>query len=178
MSHADFIAHYRVPVAVTDAPRPTLEWSRRGEGRARSLAGQARRKIRGRRLAYIDSHFPWQRSGFRYADALALHEARPDTVFFSMYELRDPFPAPVLALAQFPRLAPSLGITDVYGVFLGFMAGALGLHGGSGREPEVIERDMDAIVATLVAATEVTSRAPSRDQLVGRAAGDGRSLGM
>ena len=147
VSHADFIAHYRVPVTVPDAPRPTLEWSRRGEGRARALAGQVRRKIHGRRLAYIDSHFPWQRSGFRYADALALHEARPDTVFFSMYELRDPFPAPVLSLAQFPRLAPSLGITDVYGVFLGFMAGALGLRRGSGREPEVIEGlDLSGVV--------------------------------
>jgi hypothetical protein len=73
MSHADFIAHYGVPVVVPDARRPALEWSRQGEGRARSLAGQVRRKIRGRRLAYIDSHFPWQRSGFRYADALALH---------------------------------------------------------------------------------------------------------
>jgi glycosyltransferase involved in cell wall biosynthesis len=147
MSHADFIAHYGVPVAVPDAPRPTLEWSRRGEGRARSLAGQVRRRIHGRRLAYIDSHFPWQRSGFRYADALALHEARPDTVFFSMYELSDPFPAPVLPLAQFPRLAPWLGITDVYGVFLEFMAGALGLRRGSGREPQVIEGlDISGIV--------------------------------
>jgi glycosyltransferase involved in cell wall biosynthesis len=139
MSHADFIAHYGVPVAVADASRPTLEWSRRGEGRARSLVGQLRRRIHGRRLAYVDSHFPWQRSGFRYADALALHEARPDTVFFSMYELSDPFPAPVLPLAQFPRLAPWLGITDVYGVFLEFMAGVLGLRRGSGREPQVIE---------------------------------------
>jgi glycosyltransferase involved in cell wall biosynthesis len=147
MSHADFIARYRVPVTVPDAPRPTLEWSRRGEGRARSLAGQVRRRIRGRRLAYIDSHFPWQRSGFRYADALALHEARPDTVFFSMYELRDPFPAPVLPLAQFPRLAPTLGVTDVYGVFLEFMAGALGLRRGSGREPQVIEGlDLSGVV--------------------------------
>jgi hypothetical protein len=35
-----------------------------------------RREIHGRRLAYIDSHVPWQRSGVRYADALALHEVR------------------------------------------------------------------------------------------------------
>jgi glycosyltransferase involved in cell wall biosynthesis len=147
MSHADFVAHYRVPVAVPNAPRPTLEWSRRGEGRARSLAGQVRRRVHGRRLAYIDSHFPWKLSGFRYADALALHEARPDTVFFSMYELSDPFPAPVLPLAQFPRLAPGLGITDVYGVFLEFMAGALGLRRDSDREPEVIEGlDLSGVV--------------------------------
>jgi hypothetical protein len=139
MSHADFIAQYRVPVAVPDAPRPTLEWSRRGEGRVRSLAGRGRRRVKGRRLAYVDSHFPWRRSGFRYADALALREARPDIVFFSMYEMRDPFPAPVLPLSQFPRLAPTLGVTDVYGVFLGFMAGVLGLRRDAGRPPEAIE---------------------------------------
>lgn len=139
MDQADFILRYRAPLAVPDAPRPTLEWSRRGEGRARSLAGRARRKLYGRRLAYLDSHFPWQRSGFRYADALALHEARSDTVFFSMYEMRDPFPAPVLPLSQFPRLGPSLGITDVYGVFLGFMAGIVGLRRGRDREPDLIE---------------------------------------
>ena len=126
MHPGDSISRYRLP----DAPRPALAFSRRGEGRARSLAGQLRRRVRGRRLAYVDSHFPWQRSGFRYADALALHEARPDTVFFSLYETRDPFPAPVLPLAQFPRLAPSLGITDLYGVSPGFMAGALGLRDG------------------------------------------------
>jgi Glycosyl transferase family 2/Glycosyl transferases group 1 len=139
MRHEDFIAHYRLPVAIPGAPRPALEWSRRGEGRVRALAGQVRRNVHGRRLAYIDSHFPWQRSGFRYADALALHDARPDTAFFSMYEMRDSFPAPVLPLAHFPRLAPWLGITDVYGVFLGFMAGILGLRRASGREPDVIE---------------------------------------
>ena len=139
LRHGDFITQYRVPIAVPDPPRPTLEWSRRGEGRARSLVGKTRRTLRGRRLAYIDSHFPWQLSGFRYADALALLEARPDTVFFSMYEMRDPFPAPVLPLAQFPRLAPSLGITDVYGVFLDWMAGALGLRAGDDREPGAIQ---------------------------------------
>src|ERR1700722_19436095 len=132
-----FIAHYRLPLATPGAPRPTLEWSRRGEGRVRSLAGQVRRTGHGRRLAYVDRHLPWQRSGFRYADALALYEPRPDTVFFSMYEMLDAFPAPVLPLAQFPRLAPWLGITDVYGVFLGFMAGILGLR--RDRDPDVIE---------------------------------------
>ncbi len=128
MRHADFIAQYDVPVVDAAAARPSLEFSRRGEGRTRRLVGDVRRRVRGPRLAYLDSHFPWQRSGFRYGDALALREARPDTVFFSMYRLRDSFPAPVLPLAQFPRLAPSLGITDVYGVFLDFMAGVLGLR--------------------------------------------------
>ena len=139
MSHADFIAKYDVPVVDPTAPRPTLRWARRGEGRARLIAGDLRVRLRGPRLAYIDSHFPWRRSGFRYADALALHEARPDTVFFSMYEMRDPFPAPVLPLAQFPRLAPSLGVTDVYGVSLGFMAGILGLRQDRAGEPGLIE---------------------------------------
>ena len=139
MDHADFVAQYRVPLTRADQPRPELVWSRPGEGRLRGLAGATRRRTRGRRLAYLDSHFPWQRSGFRYADALALHELRPDTVFFSMYELSDPFPAPVLPLAEFPRLAPSLGITDVYGVFLGFMAGILGLDRHTPHEPDVIE---------------------------------------
>jgi hypothetical protein len=139
MDHSEFVARYDVPVLVPDAPRPTLQWSRRGEGRARSLAGRVRRVRHGGRLAYIDSHFPWRRSGFRYADALALLEARPDTVFFSMYEMRDPFPAPVLPLAQFPRLAPSLGVTDVYGVFLDFMAGVVGLRRDSGAPAGAIE---------------------------------------
>lgn len=148
MRHADFIAQYDVPVADADAPRPSLEWARRGEGRARALAGQVQRRVRGRRMAYLDSHFPWQRSGFRYADALALHAARPDTVFFSMYEMRDPFPAPVLPLAQFPRLAPSLGITDVYGVFLSFMAGIVGLREDR-PAPEVIEGlDLSGVLAS------------------------------
>ena len=56
-----------------------------------------------------------------------------------MYEMRDPFPAPVLPLADFPRLAGSLGISDVYGVFLDFMAGILGLRQNRGDEPGPIE---------------------------------------
>ena len=139
MHYGDFIAQYDLPVADPTAHRPNLKWSRRGEGRARSILGDLRVRLRGPRLAYIDSHFPWRRSGFRYADALALHEARPDTAFFSMYEMRDPFPAPVLPLADFPRLAGSLGITDVYGVFLDFMAGILGLRQNRGDEPGPIE---------------------------------------
>lgn len=106
--------------------------------------------LRGRRLAYLDSHFPWQGSGFRYADGLALLSARPDTVFFSMYALRDPFPVPVYPLASFPRLAPSLGITDVYGVFLDFMSGVLGL-GPSRRVPPgpMLGLDLSAVLRRL-----------------------------
>ncbi len=149
MDHSEFVAQYDVPVLAPDAPRPTLQWSRRGEGRARSIVGRLRRGQRGRRLAYVDSHFPWRRSGFRYSDALALLEARPDTVFFSMYEMRDAFPAPVLPLAQFPRLAPSLGVTDVYGVFLDFMAGVLGLRRESLAPPGPIEGlDLSGVLHT------------------------------
>lgn len=126
MSHADFVAHYDPPLVDRDEPRPALRHSARGAGRARSLVGRVRR-LRGPRLAYLDSHFPWRRSGFRYADAAALLELRPDTVFFSLYRLRDPFPAPVLPLADFPRLAPMLGITDAYATFLNFSGGLAGL---------------------------------------------------
>lgn len=127
MNNLEFVREYDAPVADPEAERPELRWSPRGVGRVLDLVGAVRRRTRGRRLAYVDSHFPWARSGFRYADALALHEARPDTVFFSMYEMTDPFPAPVLPLADFPRVAPRLGITDVYGVFLDFMSGVHGI---------------------------------------------------
>jgi hypothetical protein len=127
VSQEQFSRDYGAPVADPLAPRPELRWSARGAGRVRAAQGQVRRRVKGRRLAWVDSHFPWERSGFRYADALALHETFPDTVFFSMYEMTDPFPAPVLPLADFPRLAPGLGITDVYGVFLDFMSGILGI---------------------------------------------------
>ena len=146
MYHRAFIEQYDVPVVDPDAPRPTLQWSHRGEGRVRSIIGDLRARLRGPRLAYIDSHFPWSRSGFRYADALALHEARPDTVFFSMYEMRDSFPAPVLPLAQFPRLAAVLGITDVYGVFLDFMAGILGLRHDAGEPGPIQGVDLSGVL--------------------------------
>jgi glycosyltransferase involved in cell wall biosynthesis len=127
VNQAEFAAAYGVPMADPHAPPPTLRYARRGEGRLLSLYGAARRRVRGRRLAYVDGHFPWQQSGFRYGDALALHELHPDTVFFSLYETTDAFPAPVLPLADFPRLAPRLGVTDVYAVFLDFALGLLGV---------------------------------------------------
>ena len=125
--HADFVARYAVPVVNPDAPFPELRWPRRREAKLRSLIGATRARMRGPRLAYLDSHFPWKRSGFRYADALALLEARPDTMFFSMYETGDTFPAPVHPLADFPIIAPTCGVTDAYGVFLNFTGGLLGL---------------------------------------------------
>jgi hypothetical protein len=84
------------------------------------------------RLAVLDSTFPWQMSGFRYSEATAILAARPDTLFFSTYEMTDPFPAPVHALADFPEIALREGVTDAYGVFLWFLAGLVGL--GPSRE--------------------------------------------
>jgi hypothetical protein len=81
-----------------------------------------------RRLAYLDSTFPWLRSGFRYHEAGALLELAPDTVFFSLWDMTDPFPAPVHSLADFPEIACREGITDAYGVFQLFLAGLVGLR--------------------------------------------------
>lgn len=94
---------------------------------------------RRRRLAYLDSMFPWRRSGFRYHEAEAILDRLPETMFFSEWELTDPFPVPVYPLAEFPQLALRAGITDVYGVFLQFLAGLCGLHPSGDSPPHVIE---------------------------------------
>jgi glycosyltransferase involved in cell wall biosynthesis len=147
-TQADFAEEYGVPMADPQAPTPALRYARRGEGRLLSAAGAVRRRVSGRRLAYVDSHFPWQQSGFRYGDALALHELHPSTVFFSMYETTDAFPAPVLPLADFPRLAPRLGVTDVYGVFLDFALGLLGVPRPEGQVASPIEGlDISSVLA-------------------------------
>ena len=90
-------------------------------------------------MAYLDSTFPWARSGFRYHEAQALLELAPDTMFFSLWQLTDPFPAPVHRLADFPRIAARSGITDAYGVFLIFLAGLLGLRPHASRAPHFME---------------------------------------
>jgi glycosyltransferase involved in cell wall biosynthesis len=77
-------------------------------------------------------------SGFRYHEAAAILQARPDTLFFSTYEMTDPFPAAVHPLARFPEIAMREGVTDAYGVFLWFLAGLVGLgpsRDGSMRHP-------------------------------------------
>lgn len=125
LDHRTFIEQFGAPVAEPDAIRPEIRFCRRGEGAARRLAGRAARAGR-RRLAYVDTHFPWRRSGFRFDEALALHELRPDTLFFSLWRTSDDFPAPVHALADFPRIATTAGVTDVYAVFLDCAAGLLG----------------------------------------------------
>lgn len=58
----------------------------------------------------------------------------PDTLFFSLWKLHDPFPAPVHPLATFPKLAPRAGITDAYAVFQSFLEGLVGLR-PPGAEP-------------------------------------------
>lgn len=128
---SEFVDVYRLP-----ARDPQQRWPRlqtpgplaRGLYGAR---GALRRRRRGRRLAYLDSTFPWERSGFRYHEALSLFALRPDTLFFSMWELTDPFPVPVHPLAEFPKLALREGVTDVYAVFSLFLESLCGLR----REP-------------------------------------------
>ena len=94
---------------------------------------------RARRLAYLDSTFPWSRSGFRYHEAGALLELAPDTMFFSLWDMTDPFPAPVHCLADFPAIACKEGITDAYGVFQLFLAGLVGLRPSYPQPPHTIE---------------------------------------
>lgn len=132
--HEQLVAHYGIDVADPRASRPQVRFCRRGEGALRRAIGRASRRGRPR-LAYVDTHFPWRRSGFRHDEALALHELRPDTLFFSLWPLRDPFPAPVHPLAEFPRRATTAGVTDVYAVFLDCVSGLVGEARGDGGPP-------------------------------------------
>jgi glycosyltransferase involved in cell wall biosynthesis len=148
LDHETFVRIYEPPVADPAAPRPQVRFCRRGEGAARRLVGQLR-ALRRRRLAYVDTHFPWRRSGFRYDEALALHELRPDTLFFSLWKLVDPFPAPVRPLADFPRIATTAGVTDVYAIFLDCAAGLLGdpLVSASPELHPMVAPDLASILA-------------------------------
>jgi glycosyltransferase involved in cell wall biosynthesis len=92
--------------------------------------------------------FPWERSGFRYHEALAIHELLPDTLFFSLWELTDPFPVPVHPLADFPAIAAREGVTDAYAVFQLFLEGLCGMRGGEDREPDAFAGlDISAVLA-------------------------------
>jgi glycosyltransferase involved in cell wall biosynthesis len=148
------IAHVPAPVVVhfrerTAAPEPSaahrrleetahdlLETSARALLEVASpvtgrLGGGARRRsarVRPRRLAVVDGPFPLPASGFRCAEAAELLALRPDTAFFSAAPTGEPWPAPVHPLHAFAELAPQLGITDVYAVFLNHVAGLLGLE--------------------------------------------------
>ncbi|HET6865839.1 MAG TPA: glycosyltransferase [Solirubrobacteraceae bacterium] len=87
-----------------------------------------------RRLALLDTHFPFALSGFRWHEAKAMLELLPDTVFFSLHETGEGWPVTVRPLETFPAVAGELGITDVYSVFLNFAVGLLGLEGHPGTD--------------------------------------------
>jgi glycosyltransferase involved in cell wall biosynthesis len=134
---ATFAAAYGLPARDPDGPRPVLDEP--GALGTRLDLWRGRLARHGRRLAYLDSTFPWERSGFRYHEALALHALRPDTLFFSTWEMTDPFPVSVLPLAKFPRIAARAGITDVYGVFTLFLESITGMRRGADGEPHPME---------------------------------------
>ncbi|HEX2160306.1 MAG TPA: glycosyltransferase [Thermoleophilaceae bacterium] len=127
MQFADLVDFYGLPARDRGQERPRLVQP----SRAAAALGRARGRLRrGRRqrLAFLDATFPWQRSGFRYHEAAAIHDLLPDTLFFSMWEMTDPFPAPVHPLAELPTIAPGAGITDAYGVFQIFLEGLCGME--------------------------------------------------
>jgi len=96
---------------------------------------------RPRRLAYVDSFFPWARSGFRYEEALEIHRRRPDTLFFALQPCTDDFPARVHPLSDFPSIAPAAGVTDVHLVFLNLALAVLGVPADDRRELVPGERE-------------------------------------
>jgi glycosyltransferase involved in cell wall biosynthesis len=133
-----FVDDYRLPVRDRGQAWPMANL-RKGPARTADAIIGALRSRRGGRPAYLDSTFPWERSGFRYHEALALHALRPDTMFFSMWELTDPFPAPVHPLADFPRLARRGGVTDVYAVFSLFLESLVGMRPPGSVPPHPME---------------------------------------
>jgi glycosyl transferase family 1 len=146
----DMAEHYRMPLRDLSQSRPQLHRPSRAASRA-FLVSRIARRGRKRRLAVLDSTFPWRMSGFRYHEATAILRARPNTLFFSTYEMTDPFPAPVHPLADFPEIAMREQVTDAYGVFLWFLAGLVGLgpsREGSGPHP-MEGLDISDVLATL-----------------------------
>ena len=125
---AEMVERQQLPARVPAQRRPEPVEPGRARLAAAHLRGGLRRRLRGRRLAYLDNVFPWTRSGFRYHEALTIHELLPDTLFFSLWDMTDPFPAPVHSLADFPLLAPAAGVTDAYGVFQLFLEGICGMR--------------------------------------------------
>jgi glycosyltransferase involved in cell wall biosynthesis len=144
--------HYRMPLRDASQSRPQLRHPNRSTSLAFSISRLAKRR-RERRLAVLDSTFPWQMSGFRYHEATAILQARPDTLFFSTYEMSDPFPAPVHRLADFPEIAMREGVTDAYGVFLWFLAGLVGL--GPSRDGSVPHPMEGLDISRTLAAQEI-----------------------
>jgi hypothetical protein len=124
---AEFVDIYQLPARDPRQPWPELEFPGPVARRLYSVRGSLRHR-RGRRLGYLDSTFPWERSGFRYHEALSLLALRPDTLFFSMWQLTDPFPAPVHPISEFPKIALREGLTDVYAVFSLFLESLCGMR--------------------------------------------------
>ncbi len=114
----------RFPVPLLD-PEASPRYPDDSQPRRR-WSGLFRRPKR-RRLAVVDTHLPWPLSGFRYYEFLEIQRQAPDTQFFSLHAMTAAFPVPVLPLADFPSEAAKRGITDIYGVFLNFGLGLLGL---------------------------------------------------
>jgi glycosyltransferase involved in cell wall biosynthesis len=81
-----------------------------------------------RRLAILDTDLPLWLSGFRYHEFSELLALAPDTVFFSANRTGEDWPRPVYPLGEFAELAPELGVTDAYAVFLNFTVSLLGLQ--------------------------------------------------
>jgi hypothetical protein len=142
----EFVDVYGLPAKHREQPFPQLR-ERRGLARTTDAAIGSLRGG-GRRVAYLDSTFPWQRSGFRYHEALALHELQHDAMLFWMWELTDPFPALVHPPANFPRLARRGGITDVYAVFSLFLESLVGMRTAGTVEAHPMEGlDISAFTA-------------------------------
>jgi hypothetical protein len=142
------VDHFGMPAADRCQPRPQLAQPARVRAAADRVHGALRRRLRGRRLAYLDNTFPWERSGFRYHEALAIHELLPDTLFFSLWRMTDPFPTPVHPLADFPLIAPAAGVSDAYGVFQLFLEGICGLRPSGDGAPDAFEGlDLSATLA-------------------------------
>ncbi len=141
------VDHYGLPARDRAQPRPRLAQPSLPRSVAARVRGGVRRRRHGRRLAYIDNMFPWERSGFRYHEALAIHELLPDTLFFSQWDLMDPFPVPVHSLADFATVAPAAGVTDAYGVFQLFLEGVCGMTTGEEAEHAFAGIDLSGVLA-------------------------------
>lgn len=131
------MSHYPVKLRDPNDPGHPPEPVPRGRAFAARIRGRAHRLAKGRRLAVVDTHLPWAISGFRYREFAEMARQRPDLVGFSLWGIDEEFDAPVHPLARFPELAPALGVTDVYLVFLNWAASVLGLshaaaHAGVG----------------------------------------------
>ncbi|MWV46621.1 glycosyltransferase [Paenibacillus sp. HJL G12] len=82
--------------------------------------------MKNRRIAVIDTKFPWMLSGFRYWENYYIQEECPDTVFIAIQPHTDPFPAKVYSFSEIEDVIIKYGITDLYCVFLNLVLSLLG----------------------------------------------------